>query len=322
MKPLISVIIPTFNYARFLPEAIKSVQRQSEGRWELIIVDDGSTDQTREIVIPHLKDGQIIYLYQKNRGLPAARNAGLAKARGDLIAFLDADDLYLPDKLAKQVSVLQRQPEYGLTYSDVRYFYDDKKNQLFSRKYPRYYGNDSIKILQQNFIPSTSPLIRRECFDKAGFFNERSNFAEDWEMWIRMALVGIQFHYLDEVLCLVRIHGKQLLSFSQGLHQRNLQLVDEVRRMIDSRQDKSLLREWQIMKSFVNYQTAGTALVAGTEESSARIKLAIALPTMLNLDKRRLVRGILCLFYSFIPRKFRLLLSKKTLFLVNPYNRF
>ncbi len=113
----VSVIIPTYNYAKFIPEAIRSVLDQTFCDFELIIVDDGSTDETREVIKPYLDDARVKYVYQENKGLSSARNLGITTSRGEYIAFLDADDLWMPEKLQKQVPLLESNHKVALIYS-------------------------------------------------------------------------------------------------------------------------------------------------------------------------------------------------------------
>jgi len=122
-SPLVSVVIPAYNCAPFIGESLDSVYRQTYRNWEVIVIDDGSTDETRAILAPHT--GRIRYFYQENRGTAAARNAGVRQARGELIAFLDNDDIWLPEKLERQVQVMQGSPECGLVFTDGIMFMAD-----------------------------------------------------------------------------------------------------------------------------------------------------------------------------------------------------
>ena len=122
-SPLVSGVVPAYNCARFIGESLDSVYRQTYGNWEVVVIDDGSTDETRAALAPHI--GRIRYFYQENRGTAAARNAGVRQARGELIAFLDNDDIWLPEKLARQVQVMQGSLECGLVFTDGKRFSAD-----------------------------------------------------------------------------------------------------------------------------------------------------------------------------------------------------
>jgi O-antigen/teichoic acid export membrane protein/glycosyltransferase involved in cell wall biosynthesis len=212
-KPKVSVYIPTYNYGRFLGEAIQSVLDQTFPDWELIVVDDGSTDDTREVV-ESFADPRIHYVYQENQGNPAARNTALRMVRGEYIACLDGDDIWLPEKLEKQVAQLDAlPPAVGLVYSDLYLFNDGDDTItgrfLRGRKPPR--GRVLAELLPEKsaFIVDTVALIRREVFDKVGLYDEKLQTYEDWEMWVRMAN-SYEVEALDEPLARFRRHASSL----------------------------------------------------------------------------------------------------------------
>lgn len=196
----VSVIIPTYNRADFLERSIRSVLAQSYGNLELIVVDDGSTDHTKEVV-DALDDPRVRYMgHERNRGAAAARNTGLEQASGRYIAFQDSDDEWLPGKLGRQVEVLERADhKAGMVhtgFSRVRGRENRPTGWLPKRLRS---GDIAGHILRGNFIGTPTALVRRECFEKAGLFDTRLNQLEDWEMWIRIA----QFYsvaYIDQPL--------------------------------------------------------------------------------------------------------------------------
>ena len=191
-RPVVSVIIPTFNCGRFLTVAIQSVLDQTYQDWELIVVDDGSVDDTREVVAA-FQDPRIRYVYQENRGAPAALNAGVLLASGEYIAFLGADDRFLPEKLALQVAQLQTlPPSVGLVYSDL-YLVNLEDGAilgrfLHGRQCPR--GKVLSHLLRSDgaFIHPCSTLIRSEVFDEVGLLDEGLRTHEDWDLWVRIAM--------------------------------------------------------------------------------------------------------------------------------------
>jgi len=184
--PKISVVIPAYNAELTIRETIESVQKQTFSDFELIIINDGSTDGTLE-VIESINDSRLKIFSYQNGGLSVARNRGVVHATGEFIAFLDADDLWTPDKLELQLVALEQYPEAGLAYSWT-YFMNEKENCLFPGSRSCYEGNVYKHLLIHNFIANGSnPLIRREVIESVGGFDpELSHFA-DWDYWLRIA---------------------------------------------------------------------------------------------------------------------------------------
>lgn len=184
---LVSVILPTYNYAQFLPESVGSILLQTYKSYEILVVDDGSTDNTKEVLSPFMQKIKYIKLEQ-NRGLPIARNIGIQSAQGKYIAFLDADDLWLPEKLQTDVNYFDQHPEVSMVYS--RHINIDEKGYTLSsnRKKRLPSGNIFIQLFsEQNFIISSSVVVRRDVFATTGLFDERLFNCQDWDMWLRIA---------------------------------------------------------------------------------------------------------------------------------------
>jgi len=207
MMPTVSVIIPTYNRAHMLREAIQSVLDQTYQDWELIVVDDGSTDGTPEAVKPYLADSRIHFLKRENSGLGSARNFGIRIAKGKYLAFLDDDDLFLPHKLEKQVAWLEAHQEVGLLYSYIQIVDGNDGKMSNPRTSPLKPGRSFIELFQKNFIQVATVLIRRECFERLGYFDELIDGSEDYFMWLRIA-ERFPIDYLPETLAIYRKHGQ------------------------------------------------------------------------------------------------------------------
>jgi GT2 family glycosyltransferase len=204
--PLVSVIIPTYNYGRFVSEAINSVLAQTFQDFEIIVVDGGSTDDTRSIV--EAMGRQVQYIYQENLGPIVARNTGIRTARGRYIAFLDADDLWLPHKLERQVELMNRHPEVGLVYSTIYQF--ESKSGAIVGEYPVAdcrAGHVLRDLYLHCFVPSPTPLVRKSVLDDVGLFDEEIRYgSEDWDLWLRIA-ARYQFAFVPEPLAKYRYHA-------------------------------------------------------------------------------------------------------------------
>jgi glycosyltransferase involved in cell wall biosynthesis len=185
--PSVSVVIPAYNGARYLPASIGSVLAQTFTDFELIIVDDGSTDNTRDVVEPYLNDPRVKYIHQTNRRLPGARNTGIRHSSSALIAFLDCDDAWLPRKLELQCQALQ-DPGYGACYGAARFLFGDDTTRIMPGK-EREPADLYRELLFKNVMygATSSIMVRRECFAKIGLFDERLVFCEDRDMWLRLA---------------------------------------------------------------------------------------------------------------------------------------
>ena len=210
-NPKVSVIIPTYNRAILLGRAIESVLNQTFQDFELIIIDDGSTDNTDEVIKEfQKKDNRIVYLkHDKNRGGSAARNTGIKASRGEYIAFLDSDDEWLPEKLEKQINVFKKLSDnIGLVYSGY-YEVLEQNVEVLSKIIPIFKGDIYKNILKSNILGSPTPLIRKICFEKAGLFDETLLSCQDWDLWIRIAKY-YKFDFLKEILAKYYIHGNQI----------------------------------------------------------------------------------------------------------------
>jgi glycosyltransferase involved in cell wall biosynthesis len=206
--PKISVVIPTKNRAHYVSSAIRSVLCQTYKDFEVIIVDAASTDNTEE-VINKLHDERIRrFCEKKDRGVSASRNLGIVLSRGEFIAFLDDDDLWTQRKLEKQLELIRSNPNTGAVFSGSYIFRDDGK--LIGSYLPSVRGKIFPRILERNYVGNCSGvLVRREAFDKIGFFDESLPAAEDWDMWIRLAK-HYEFDYVNEPLFLYRIHERRI----------------------------------------------------------------------------------------------------------------
>lgn len=185
MTPTVTVVIPTYNLASLLPEAIASVRAQQWPNLEIIVVDDGSTDDTESVLGGLARDGDLLLLQQENAGAAAARNLGIAEARGEWIAFLDADDFWLPGKLTTQFEALEKRPNAAFSYTDVTLrLSSGEENDLQC-------GTAGRPLLTQllggNLFATPTVVVRRDCLHEVGLFDARLRTGEDWDMWLRLA---------------------------------------------------------------------------------------------------------------------------------------
>jgi glycosyltransferase involved in cell wall biosynthesis len=206
----VSVIIPTYNRAHLIAETILSALEQSLADREIIVVDDGSTDETSEVL--RTFEDKVIYIRQANSGPAKARNTGIRMARGKYIAFLDSDDIWLPEKLELQNHTLEHNSHQGLVFTDVMWFSNGQVMVPSLRdKYQLHTGDVFEKLLFDNWIATSSVLVKRECLEEVGGFDEDPQimFVEDWNLWIRLAK-RFKFGMVDRVLVKRRYHPNRL----------------------------------------------------------------------------------------------------------------
>ncbi len=205
--PKVSVIIPTYNRAKYITRAIDSVLNQTYQDFEIIVVDDGSKDNTKEILTPYMN--KIHYLWQENRGISAARNIAIQRATGEYIAFLDSDDVWLNNKLQIQVDILNKSFNIGLVHNKMIML--SEQGQKVGMKPKRESGKDFKELLEiGGDLPTSSVMVRRECFDKTGLFDENLPIMEDFEMWLRIAKEYDLYEIKDQHLAYYYRHDQQI----------------------------------------------------------------------------------------------------------------
>ena len=205
-EKLVSIVIPSYNTEKYIKEAVDSALAQTYTPIEIIVVDDGSTDNTKNVLGPYLERNAITYIYQANRGLAGARNTGIKASRGEYIAFLDADDIFLPEKVARQAAHLDANPKCDISYCDLYHFWDEEADKLFKLQYQYYSGADVLPhLLEKSFIAPLSTVFRRSTFETYGMFDENFRRSEDLEFWLRLSYSGANFCFLPEILGKLRM---------------------------------------------------------------------------------------------------------------------
>lgn len=215
----VSVIIPTYNRAHLVGRAVQSVLNQTYQNFEVIVVDDGSVDNTEEVV-KNFNNEIIRYIrHKENGGGAAARNTGIREAEGEYIAFLDDDDEWLPEKLKKQISLFDdKSSELGVVYAGL--IRVDETGEYVGKQHicvpdihvPEKRGWIYEDLLLKDYVGTTSTvLVKKECFEKVGLFDESFSGAEDWDMWIRIAKI-YQFDFIESPLIKYHRHANRVTT--------------------------------------------------------------------------------------------------------------
>lgn len=226
----VSAIIPTHNRQELVTEAIQSVLAQSYRDFEIIVVDDGSTDSTRSVV-QAFTDPRLRYIHQENAGLAAARNTGIRAARGDFVAFLDDDDVWFPEKLSWQVTVLQRQLDTGLVTGGW-VCVDNSGTQLSQAKPWLWRPQLDLDtwLMACPAVPA-AVTVRRDWLERAGGFDEalsRARYgAEDWDLWLRLAFLGCPMAWVEELVCAYRVNPGSMSRQAQRQRQGTVCVLDK-----------------------------------------------------------------------------------------------
>jgi len=202
----VSVIIPAYNCGIYLDEAVKSVLNQSYKNIEILVIDDGSSDDTPRVMKKYLSDPRFKYIRKPERkGTASARNTGITAASGDFITYLDADDVFLKNKVARQVEFLEKRKEPCVSYTNEIYFENRSGREIISDRF-RFSGDVLYYLKRSNFITICAVMARSSVFKENRFDEDlRVMGHEDWELFLRLALKGFRFHYMDEPLVKIRI---------------------------------------------------------------------------------------------------------------------
>lgn len=212
MPPLVSIVIPCFNQGQYLAAAVESALAQTYKDIEVVVVDDGSSDDTAQVMEHFAGDARVKFLRQENLGPSAARNTGVAASKGTYLNFLDADDSIAPEKVERQLGALEADPGLGFAYCDIGYMDEDgadieEKNRFSIADGRRVLSGDIFdQLFAGGYFPPHSPLVRRSVFEKVGGFDPALRGCCDWDLWLRLSGHGFTAQYLNEKLARYRFH--------------------------------------------------------------------------------------------------------------------
>ena len=314
---LISVVVPCYNYGRFLADALESVRAQTHRDWECVVVDDGSTDDTREVFERVARaDSRFRYLFQAHKGVSEARNTGLRAVHGEFVQLLDADDLLGARKLAEHHDYLQSRPDVDIVYGYARFFALDDKSELY-----RAPGREDFEwmdkaegsaaevlpnLVRANIMVIHAAFCRADVFRRAGLFDTSLGVFEDWEFWLRCAFSGCRFGYREspDSDALVRWHpgglSRNPLRMLQGevlVRERIMDRLSGATRACNEQRRAEALARLGIEKMLAGSRREGAAqflkgtMIARSKLRAARFALYLLLPPQtLRAWKRRLLR--------------------------------
>jgi len=219
-KPLISVLLATYQREDFIIEAIESVINQTYQNWELIIVDDGSTDNTRQLISNFIYNEKIHYYYQENAGQASALNHASTYAIGEYIAFVDSDNRWLPKRLELGLEAFRKKPNTIVAYANIIEI-DMNGTETSRQNMPRHSGNITAKLLCDNFVSFNTALVKAEAFKQIDGFNGKMRRAPDYDLWLRTSTLG-NFFFIPEFLAEYRVMEDQISSDKEARFENNL----------------------------------------------------------------------------------------------------
>lgn len=267
-NPRVSVVVPAYNSVDYTVETVESVLAQTYRDFELIVVDDGSIDDTR-VVLSSYGD-RLQYIYKENGGACSARNVGIRHARGEYIACLDCDDLWLPEKLEYSLSVLETDPQMGFVFTPC-YTIDSEGNPVGKVHFPFDLQQAYVNLLMENFVMAPTVLMRRACLEEVGLFDENIFIPADWDLWLRLAY-RFQVGYVDRPLSKYRLASNYTLrNVKQFVREANYVLEKQFR-IADalSQRERARIRAQLLLTHALLYLKA-------EENDSARLQLRQAI---------------------------------------------
>lgn len=251
-SPKVSVILPTYNRPVLLARAIESVLAQTFSDWELLVVDNGSTDSTEEMIRKFQeRDKRIRYLMEKKKGAGAARNRGLKESQGKWFAFLDDDDEWLPEKLTQQAAFVESHPEMGLLYAQA--YVKDRNGKTVGMKPSTKPALNFLELIRGNTIPLLTVLVRRRCLEKVGGFVESfQGVAEDYNLWLRVAK-EFPIGYLPQPLAVYHLHDGNMSKHPLRRYQGYQAILSTFNGLLKSCHDPSHIKKIKQRLALTHY---------------------------------------------------------------------
>jgi glycosyltransferase involved in cell wall biosynthesis len=242
INPKVSIIVPTYNRAEYIGKAIDSVFSQTYKHLEIIVIDDGSTDGTGQVLKKYGDGDKVRYLYLDHVGVSEARNRGLQESSGEYIAFLDSDDVWLPVKIEKQLEVFRVNPEVGLVCSRAEVI--NENGEFVGEHKPELYAGSSLKdLITHNFIVFSSVIIKKSILSKLGyFFDKKLDGAVDYDFALRFAQIT-EIYFLDEVLVRYRITSDAISRDSIKIYKRRISILEKFKETEKRREQNFLIKK-------------------------------------------------------------------------------
>ena len=240
-QPLVSVVIATYNMGQYLPQAVDSILQQTWKNLEVIVVDDGSTDNTPEVMQNYSTDSRVNYIRNENQGQPKAKNCGIKITKGDFIAFCDADDFWEANKLEIQMPLFANL-KVGVVYSEVSFIDEHNRRYIKEDHEVRHSGKITNQMLIENFVPFGTSIIRRECTLQNGIFDEEFRMGIDWDLWLRYSLKW-EFQYAPAKTYVYRVWSGQMSNNYRGRYDHAKRILTKFVNLHGSQLDSKIVKK-------------------------------------------------------------------------------
>lgn len=287
MHDLVSIIIPAYNQGHFLGAAIESALGQTYPNVEVIVVDDGSTDDTPQVAAGYAGE-RLRVVRQANAGLSAARNTGIRHARGKFLSYLDSDDQFLPEKIALLMEAMQSDPQIGLVAGQAIPV-DEQGNQI-GRIFDEPLPAQPERLLLGNPLHVGSVLVRQSWQERAGFFDERLRSYEDWDMWLRLGLLGCGMRFVSRPVSLYRFHGRQMTRDGRQMTTATFAVLDNLFARTDLPQSWLALRPQAYAQAHLR-AAAQSFHAAAYEQAHTHLRQAVEHNPQLAVDNGKRLAG-------------------------------
>jgi glycosyltransferase involved in cell wall biosynthesis len=246
VSPFVSIVMASYNMGQYISQAIDSLLQQAWQNFEIIVVDDGSTDNTPDVMDAYKNNAKITYIRNANQGQTKAKNCGIKNSKGDFIAFCDADDLWAPHKLTVQMPLFKK-ASVGVVFSELSCIDADNNRYPQAANITRYTGMVTNPLMKENFVPFGTAVIRKKCIDQNGMFDEEFRMGIDWDLWLRYSL-DWEFAYTPEETYIYRVWAGQMSKNYRGRYDFAVRILNKFIAANKNQLDKTAVKKaWSDM---------------------------------------------------------------------------
>ena len=290
-EPLVSILVPAYNAERYIKATLDSALMQDYPNFEIVVIDDGSKDKTWEIIQTYT-DPRIRMMWQENQGITPTRNRLFKEAKGQYIAYLDCDDVYLQGRISKPVAFLEAHREYALAYCEPIYFFDGEPDKLYRHRFKLYSGDEVFAgLLEHQFITNTTITFRREVYDRLGGYNPATGIVEDWEYFIRMVRNGYRIALLGDDLVRFRLRRDSNTNFVRQVEIKDSQV--KIFENLKAQMTEEEQKKWDIDRWLIDRKRNYVMALLSNGEKRKAWRVYREIKTRLSFAKRAFIMAMM-----------------------------